>query len=65
MIAARPETSKPEAVIRIGYLRLAPAVDLAALALALTLKPYGSFNTFNPQLLCGLTSCSTQKLWVP
>jgi hypothetical protein len=66
LIAARPETSKPEAVIRVGYLRIAPAVDLAAVALALTLKPYGSFNTpFNPQLLCGGTPCSTQKLWVP
>jgi len=66
IVVLRPNTSRPETTIRLGYMKAAPTLDFAALALALALKPHGSFNTFfNPEHLCGPAPCSVPPLWIP
>jgi hypothetical protein len=66
MVILRPNASRPETAIRLGYLQAAPALDFVALGLALALKPHGSFNTIrNPERLCGPAPCSLPPLWIP
>jgi hypothetical protein len=66
LVILRPNASRPETAIRLGYMQAAPSLDWVALGLALALQPRGSFNTFfNPERLCGPAPCSIPPLWIP